>query len=119
MYSKPYNDYKDRKRFTDQINSIDVQHYNDFREVFDIYQVAKKDSKKAIEMLKKIEPDEDPIRFVGLLVSQALKDFQKNQGAKETRILKELSKLDIRMKTTKIDPWLLVESFLLKIKSLS
>lgn len=34
MYSKPY-DYRDRKRFTDQVNNIDVQRYNDFREVFD------------------------------------------------------------------------------------
>ena len=106
-----YKEIKDQL----EIREFKLPPKTDFREVFDIYQVAKKDSKKAIEMLKKIEPDEDPIRFVGLLVSQALKDFQKNHGAKETRILKELSKLDIRMKITKIDPWLLVESFLLKM----
>ena len=87
----------------------------DFREVYNIFNVAKKDGKKAVEMLKKIESDEDPIRFTGLLVSQALKDYQKNQGTKEKQVLRSLSKLDIRLKSTKIAPWLLVESFLLKL----
>ncbi|MBQ3292818.1 hypothetical protein IJG93_00720 [Candidatus Saccharibacteria bacterium] len=87
----------------------------DFREVYNIYNVAKRDGKKAVAMLKKIELDEDPIRFTGLLVSQALKDYQKNQGTKEKQALRSLSKLDIRLKSTKIAPWLLVESFLLKL----
>ena len=87
----------------------------DFREVYNIYNVTKRDGKKAVAMLKKIELDEDPIRFTGLLVSQALKDYQKNQGTKEKQALRSLSKLDIRLKSTKIAPWLLVESFLLKL----
>ena len=91
----------------------------DFRIVFDVFKVAKKDGKKAVEMLKKLESEEDPIRFTGLLVSQAIKDYQKNQGSKEKRILKELSKLDVNLKSSKIDPWLLVESFLLQLQSFS
>lgn len=89
----------------------------DFRQVFDIYKIAKKDGSKAVSMLKKIEPDEDPIRFTGLLVSQALKDFQatSGRGIKEKQILKKLSKLDMQMKTTKLNSWLLVESFLLSL----
>lgn len=87
----------------------------DFREVYNIYNVAKKDGPKAVEMLKKIESDEDPIRFTGLLISQALKDFQNRQGTREKQILKDLSKLDIRQKSTRISPWLLVESFLLEL----
>ena len=82
----------------------------DYKMGFEIYRTAKTNGKRAVEMLKKIEPYEDPIRFTGLLVSAALKDFN-------PKILKELSKLDIQMKSSKIDPWLLVESFLLKIKN--
>lgn len=98
-----------------EIKEFKLPPKTDFREVYDIYNVAKKDGKKAVEMLKKIELDEDPIRFTGLLVSQALKDYQKNQGIREKQNLKNLAKLDIRQKSTKIDSWLLVESFLLSL----
>ena len=87
--------------------------------VFDIYKTAKKDGKKSIEMLEKIKVKEDPIMFSGLLFSQAIKDFQMNQGTKEKRALKELSKLDLDMKSAKVEPWLLIESFLLRLSSLT
>ena len=98
-----------------EIKEFKLPPKTDFREVYDIYNVAKKDGQKAVEMLKKIEQDEDPIRFTGLLVSQALKDYQKNPGTREKQNLKNLAKLDIRQKSTKIDSWLLVESFLLNL----
>ena len=96
-------------------NKIEIKEFKlppktDFSAVYNIYNIAKRDGKRAVEELRKIEPDEDPIRFTGLLISQALKEFS-------PRILKELSKLDIELKSSKIDPWLLVESFLLKIKN--
>ena len=37
---------------------------------------------------------------------------------KEKQILKGLAKTDLQMKTTKVDPWLLVESFLLELSTL-
>ena len=94
-----------------EIREFKLPPKTDFREVYNIYTLAKRDPKKAIKTLRKIEPDEDPIRFTGLLISQALKEFN-------PKILKELSKLDIELKSSKIDPWLLVESFLLKIPNL-
>lgn len=90
-----------------------------FKLVFDIFRTAKKDGKKSIEMLEKIRVNEDPIMFSGLLFSQAIKDFQINQGTKEKRVLKELSKLDLDMKSAKVEPWLLIESFLLRLSSLT
>lgn len=90
----------------------------DFREVYNIYNVAKRDGKKAVEMLRKVETEEDPIQFTGLLVSQALKEFNP-KNPKTIKILKSLSRLDMNLKSSKIDPWLLVESFLLEISSLS
>ena len=89
------------------------------RLAFDIFRTAKKDGKKSIEMLEKIKTSEDPIMFSGLLFSQAIKDFQMNQGTKQKRVLKELSKLDLDMKSAKVEPWLLIESFLLRLSSLA
>lgn len=87
-----------------------------FGVVFDIYRTAKHDGKRAVAMLQGIKPTEDPIKFTGLLISQALKDFAaRPQGARERRILQELSYLDLQQKTTGFDPWLLVESFLLRL----
>ena len=86
--------------------------------VFDIYRTAKHDGKKAVEMLEKIKTEEDPIVFCGLMISQALKDFKAHQGTKEKRVLCELSKLDLNLKSTSFQPWLLVQSFLLRLSSL-
>ncbi|MBR2543423.1 hypothetical protein IKF03_02410 [Candidatus Saccharibacteria bacterium] len=86
--------------------------------VFGIYNTAKKDGKKAIENLEKIKTTQDPLMFFGLLVSQALKDYQRNQGTKEKKVLKELSNLDLKLKSTSFSPWLLIESFLLRLSSL-
>lgn len=86
--------------------------------VFDIYRTAKHDGEKAVKMLEKIQAEEDSIMFCGLLISQALKDFKNKQGTKEKRVLKELSKLDLDLKSTSLQPWLLVQSFLLRLSSL-
>lgn len=86
--------------------------------IFNIYNTAKKDGSKAVDMLSKIEQDEDPIKFCGLLISQALKDYRTKQGTKEKKALKELSKLDLALKSTSYQPWLLIRSFLLRLSSL-
>lgn len=113
--SATYKELKDKIEFKEFPLAANAN----FSLVFDIYKVAKQDGKKALSMLEKIKPDEDPIMFLGLLTSQALKDFSARQGIKEKRALQELSKVDIQIKTTKFEPWLLVESFLLRLSSLS
>jgi hypothetical protein len=85
------------------------------KKVFDIYVVAKKDGARAVTMLDEIKSEEDPIMFCGLMISQALKDYKVHPGAKEKRALKELSKLDLSLKTTSVQPWLLVQAFLLRL----
>ena len=86
--------------------------------VFDIYKVAKINGPKALAMLEKIKAEEEPMMFFGLLVSQAIKDYSAKQGTKEKRALHELSRLDLELKTTSFQPWLLIESFLLRLSSL-
>lgn len=88
------------------------------RLVFDIYKTAKHDGKKAVAMLEKIKSEEDPVMFCGLMVSQALKDYKAHPGAKEKRVLKELSELDLNMKSTSLQPWMLVQGFLLRLSLL-
>lgn len=85
--------------------------------VFEIYKTAKFDGGKAVEMLNKIKYQEDPIRFVGLLTTQAIRDFEIKQGNKEKKALKELSRLDMKLKTTSSQPWLLLQAFLLQVSS--
>lgn len=112
--SATYKELKDRIEFKEFI----LPKNPNFNLVFDIYRTAKYDGAKAVKMLEKIKTEEDPIMFCGLLISQALKDFKKHQGTKEKRALIELSKLDLNLKSTSFEPWLLVQSFLLRLSSL-
>ena len=86
--------------------------------VFDIYKTAKWNGKKAVEMLESIKLNQEPLMFVGLMASQAIKEYAMRQGVTEKKILKELSKLDMTLKSTATEPWLLIESFLLRLASL-
>lgn len=90
----------------------------ELRVVFDIFRVAKKDGMRAVEMLRNIKMQQKPYMFFGLLVSQAVKDFMYQQGTREKRVLEELSRLDMLMKTTTMEPWLIIESFLVRLSSL-
>lgn len=80
--------------------------------VFDVYKVAKRDGAKAVEMLRKIENNQDPIMFAGLMATQAIRDYSARQGVKEKQVLKGLAKLDMDLKSSKIAPWTLIEAFL-------
>ena len=86
--------------------------------IFNIYSTAKRDGKKALKMLSKVQQEQDPIMFLGLLVSQAIKDYKSHPGIKEKRALKELSLLDLQIKSTSFQPWALIQSFLLRLSSL-
>ena len=101
-----------------EIREFTLQKSKNFNLVFNIYSTALVNGPKSLQMLDQIEADEDPIRFCGLLISQALKAYRNHPGAKEKRALKELSQLDLRLKTTSYQPRLLIRSFLLRLSSL-
>lgn len=86
--------------------------------VFDILDTAMRDGERAVKMCEQIELTQDPYMFFGLLVTQMLKKFSARQGVREKRILKELAVLDMRMKTSTLEPWTLVKSFLLGVGTL-
>lgn len=101
-----------------EAKKIDLIQKIDMRKVFDIFDMAMRDGEKAVKMLEGVQGEEDPYMFFGLLASQAIKKFEWRQGARERKILKELSKLDIQMKSATIEPWLLIKSFLLRVSSI-
>lgn len=87
--------------------------------VFNVLDVALRDGAKAVKMVEQIELEQDPYMFFGLLVTQMLKKFDNTGGgAKERRLLKELAKTDLEMKSSAIEPWMLIKAFLLRAKSI-
>lgn len=104
-------------------SKVDIQEFTlvqpqNFTLIYNIYNTAKRDGRQAIKMLSQIQPDQDPFMFLGLLASQAIKDYGAHPGAKEKRALKELSKIDLQAKSTSFQPWPLIQSFLLRLSSL-
>ncbi len=87
---------------------------------FDIMNIAMRDGQKAVQILAKIERDQDPYRFMGGLASQAIRNYSRQPNARNKRILKELSQLDMQIKTTKFSsqPWSLIEAFLLRLQDI-
>ena len=107
--------YKALKAAKVEIKEFNLPPDPSYKLVFDIYRTAKRDGKKAVKQLEQIKPNQDPIMFFGLLASQALRDYSQSQDTKEKRTLKEFSQLDLQMKSTSIDPWLLIEACLLRL----
>ena len=110
--------YKELKKRGIEIKEFKEAGGVDFRKVFGIYDLAFRDGKRAVEELEKIEAEEDPYMFFGVLVSQALKKFEARAGEKEKKALKELSRLDKLMKSTGYEPWILIKGFLVRLSSL-
>lgn len=109
-----YKELKDKVEFRE----FKLPENVNFNAVFDVYRTAKWDGVKAVADLRRIEPEQDPMMFFGLLVSQALKDYAARPGVKEKKVLKELALVDMQMKSSKIEPWLLVEGLLMRLKTL-
>lgn len=88
------------------------------RMVFQVFDTAWTDGVRAVKMLEKIEEKQDPYMFFGLMVTQAMKKFEGRQGRKEVAVLKELAKVDMELKTTSFEAWLIVKSFLVRLSSI-
>ncbi len=110
-----YKELKDKIKFREFVMPADAN----AKKIFDIYNVAKRDGARAAKMYREIEETTAPMVLVGLLAGQAIRDYIARPGAKEKRVLRELSKLDMDLKgKTTLSPSLLVQSFLLWMSSL-
>ena len=113
---KSYKDFVKMPKV--EAKKIDLVQKIDMRKVFDIFDTAMSDGQRAVKMLEEVQGEEDPYMFFGLLASQAIKKYEWRAGSHEKKILKELSGLDMQMKTATVEPWLLIKSFLLRLSSL-
>lgn len=90
----------------------------DPRVAFGILDVALRDGAKALSEVEKIEKTQDPYMFFGLLVSQMVKKYEFSRGGKREReILKRMAEVDRQMKSTGVEPWVLVKGFLAQVSS--
>ena len=87
----------------------------DAKLVFEILDAAMMNGKRAVEILEKIEKNQDPFMLVGLFATQAIKKYGVRQGVRERELLKKLAKLDMDMKSSGIEPMRLVKGFLLEL----
>lgn len=87
----------------------------DAKLVFEILDMAMVNGKRAVEILEKIEKNQDPFMLVGLFTTQAIKKYGVRQGVRERELLKKLAKLDMDMKSSGIEPMMLVKGFLLEL----
>lgn len=90
----------------------------DANKIFGVVDTAFLDGKKAVSMLSKIEDENDPYMFIGLLTSKLCEKYKYSRSEKDKRALEELAQLDMLTKTSKIDPWRLVEGFLVRLSEL-
>ena len=97
------------------VQKFDAAPKIDIRQVFEIFDTAMTDGERAVEMLEKVQGEEDPYMFFGLLASQAIRKFEWRQGVEQRRALQMLSELDMQMKTTAVEPWSLIKSCLLRL----
>ena len=89
--------------------------------VFNIYDMALKNPKKALEMLKEAKETEDAYAVIGAFASSAVKNLKSAPNSKRNKnILKELANIDHLSKTSKLseDPWLLIETFVLRLEKM-
>ena len=91
----------------------------DTRAMFDIYRTAKSDGTRAVTRLRELEPNLEPKAFIGVMASQAFRDYADFGGAKEKWAIRELAKVDMNLgkvvaaESSGDRPWLLIESFLM------
>ncbi len=110
---KTFNDFVKKNNL--ELKKIDVVENVNKKLVFGIFDTAMRDGERAVRQLEKIEEEQDPYRFFGLMVSQALKRYGWRNGSREKAILKELAELDIKLKSTTAEPWILIKSFLIRM----
>jgi DNA polymerase III delta subunit len=101
-----------------KVQEFKLKPKTDPRAVFEIFRIAQRDGARAVEELRKIEDTQEPFMFFGLIATQAVKELGYRAGKHEKAVVKELGKIDMIMKGSEMEPWMLIESFLLRMRSL-
>lgn len=112
---KSYKDFIKMKGV--KVYDLNVKEKFDPRKLFEIFDVALVDGTKAVKMIESVEDEQDPYMFFGVLASAALKRCGERCGVREKRILKELAELDLQMKSSVVEPWMLIKATVARMSS--
>ena len=112
--------YKNLTKKKVEIKEFKVPEAVDPKAVFNVFDLAwSGQGKKAVELSREIEAENDPYMFFGLLVSQVTKKLElgmhSSAGARAAMILKKMAEIDLAMKTASMEAWLLIRTLLLEI----
>ncbi len=90
----------------------------DANKIFAVVDTAFLDGEKAVKMLSEIEDENDPYMFIGLLTSKLCERYKYSRKEKDKQAILELAQLDMLTKKSTIDPWRLIEGFLIRLSSI-
>jgi|GEM_PF-234886 len=83
--------------------------------VFEVFDTAwRGETRRAVEMVGRIETTNDPFMFVGLMVSQAMRRLEAGERQAD-KVVKLLARYDMRMKSASMQPWILVKAMVAEI----
>lgn len=88
------------------------------KRIFEAADLAFSDGKAAVKIISECEDENDPYMFVGLLTAKLCSKYGYRRGNREKQALLSLAQLDMLMKTSKIDPWVLVKGFIMRNQGL-
>jgi hypothetical protein len=107
--------YKDLAKQKVEMREFKLAEAPEKKLVFDVLDTAwRGDGKRAVGMVEKLEIEQDPYMFFGLMVSQAIRKLEAgNARAREVILL--LAEADMEMKRGLYTPWLIIKKALVKI----
>jgi hypothetical protein len=73
-----------------EIKEFKLFQENSYKKAAAVFQMAKRDGKRAVEMLKEIELEQEPMLFFGSIASEAVKEYALRQESREKKVLREL-----------------------------
>ncbi|MDO4978972.1 MAG: hypothetical protein Q4E47_02350 [Candidatus Saccharibacteria bacterium] len=87
---------------------------------FNVFDEAMTNGVRAVKKLRLNETSEEPYMMLGAWASKAQKNYVAKPTEKNKKILKELAKIDIMLKTTNYSskPWTVLETFLLRLENM-
>ncbi len=108
--------YKDLVKQKIELKEFKLPEPVDKKQVFDVFEMAwRGNASGAVELCEKIEATNDPYMFFGLMISQALRKMDMGLSEKSKRALKILAEYDLKIKSTGIEPWILIKACLIKL----
>ena len=110
--------YKDLVKAKVEMREFKLAEAPEKKMVFDVLDEAwRGNGRRAVELVEKIEVTNDPYMFVGLMVSQMVRKLESGDR-KAKRAIEMLAECDLQMKSTGMEPWVLVKAMLVRLANI-